>query len=294
MTKFSRLCCWNLVARIYLLEFTYSNKHGIGNRTRFLKQRDKIRLRNLWPTAVDGREFYHCETPNGPAIMPRVPVFQALLNRESTLNQPPDQALSDTALLKYFRSAKFLQSAATLAQCPTESGTEIAFVGRSNAGKSSALNKLTDNNKLAKTGKTPGRTQLINFFELSDGNRLVDLPGYGYAKVSRSKKVQWQQHLLDYLSERPSLKAIVLVMDIRHPLQPFDEMMLEWVEQYDMPCLVLATKCDKLSRNEAQKSRFSIENRLKRIAASNCILFSCQSSMGLNEARSSIFQQLSI
>ena len=208
------------------------------------------------------------------------------------MNNPADQDLSDAALLKYFRSARFLQSAATLAQCPAENGAEIAFVGRSNAGKSSALNKLTDNNKLAKTSKTPGRTQLINFFELSDGNRLVDLPGYGYAKVSRSKKVQWQQHLLDYLSERNPLKAIVLVMDIRHPLQPFDEMMLDWVEQYAMPCLVLATKCDKLSRNEGQKARFLIENRLSGLIDSEPILFSANDGTGLRAMRTSIYTRI--
>ena len=126
-----------------------------------------------------------------------------------------------------FNSARFLISASRLEECPLDSGAEVAFAGRSNAGKSSAINSITANGKLARTSKTPGRTRLINFFTLNRENcRLVDLPGYGYAKVSKSKRNEWQEHLDHYLSERQALVGLVLMMDIRHPLKDFDLLML--------------------------------------------------------------------
>ena len=122
-----------------------------------------------------------------------------------------------------FRVASFLQSASNLGNAPSDTGSEVAFAGRSNAGKSSAINTLTSNRKLARTSRTPGRTQLINFFSLSDSQRLVDLPGYGYAKVPLKMKQEWNRHMADYLQRRESLRGLILLMDIRHPLTDADE-----------------------------------------------------------------------
>src|SRR5574344_3133786 len=160
-------------------------------------------------------------------------------------------------ILGLCQQARFLISAAKVDQCPEDSGLEIAFAGRSNAGKSSALNTLTHAN-LARTSKTPGRTQLLNFFSLDEQRRLVDLPGYGYAKVPIPLKQHWQKHLEAYLTQRDSLTGIVLMMDIRHPFSPFDRMMLDWAKSSGMPVHVLLTKADKLAsgamRNTLQKT----------------------------------------
>ncbi len=162
-----------------------------------------------------------------------------------------------------FNSARFLKSAAKLVQCPEDTGVEIAFAGRSNAGKSSAINAITNNRKLARTSKTPGRTQLINFFSLSqDGIRLVDLPGYGYAQVSLEMKAEWGKHLDIYLRERRCLSGLVLIMDIRKPLTDFDQMMLEWSQQCAMPTLILLTKADKLKNNAARQACFEVKKAL--------------------------------
>lgn len=152
-----------------------------------------------------------------------------------------------------FTRATFLLSAPTLRACPPDHGAEVAFAGRSNAGKSSAINTLAGNKKLARTSKTPGRTQLINFFTVSDQQRIVDLPGYGYAKVPRSMKEEWDRNLATYLQKRVSLRGLILLMDIRHPLQAFDRQMLDWAERGDMPVHILLTKADKLGRGQ-QKS----------------------------------------
>ncbi len=154
----------------------------------------------------------------------------------------------------HYRQAHFLTSAAKLKQCPPDTGLEVAFAGRSNAGKSSALNCICDQKALAKTSKTPGRTQLINFFSFCENKYLVDLPGYGYAKVSESVKKNWQATLGDYLRERDSLKGLILLMDSRHPLKPLDEMILHWAIECELPTHILLTKADKLSKNEAQKA----------------------------------------
>lgn len=153
-----------------------------------------------------------------------------------------------------YRSASFLTSAAKVSQCPPDEGWEVAFAGRSNAGKSSAINSLTDNKKLAKTSKTPGRTQLINFFELSDNQRLVDLPGYGFAKVPQAVKAEWTRQLENYLQQRECLRGLVLLMDVRRPLQKFDEQMLLWALEAHMPVHILLTKADKLKRGAASQS----------------------------------------
>lgn len=148
-------------------------------------------------------------------------------------------------------STSFLTSAAELSQAPEDKGLEVAFCGRSNAGKSSAINFLTDNPKLAKTSKTPGRTQLINFFSIDDHTRLVDLPGYGYAKVPEKVRRSWHRHIDDYLRNRQSLSGLVLVMDVRHPLKPFDEMMIDWTRETTLPIHLLLTKSDKLKKGPA-------------------------------------------
>ena len=193
---------------------------------------------------------------------------------------------------RFFQRARFTESAPKLSLCPDDIGAEIAFAGRSNAGKSSAINKITSQKKLARTSKTPGRTQLINFFELDQEKRLVDLPGYGYAKVAQSKKLEWQKHLLHYLEERRSLNALILVMDARHPLQAFDTMMLDWVKRYQMPCHILLTKSDKLSRNEGKKALFSVEKAVKDLPFCTAQLFSSHDGTGLDEARAHCWQYL--
>lgn len=164
-----------------------------------------------------------------------------------------------------FAQAQFLTSAPDLARCPVDEGAEIAFAGRSNAGKSSALNTLTRNHKLARTSKTPGRTQLINFFTFgADSLRLVDLPGYGYARVQKTIKQQWDAELESYLQSRQSLIGLVLLMDIRHPFKEFDRAMLQWAVDAEIPTHILLTKADKLKKgpqkNTLQEARAGLAN----------------------------------
>lgn len=162
-----------------------------------------------------------------------------------------------------FQQCHFVKSAAALADCPPAI-REVAFAGRSNAGKSSALNYLT-RQKIAKTSKTPGRTQLINFFALGQNEDyfLVDLPGYGYAKVSRETREKWQQFIADYLTQRQELVGMVIVMDCRHPLQDIDCMMLDFCADTNLLAHVLLTKADKLSRNQQMQTLHMLEKNLK-------------------------------
>jgi GTP-binding protein len=183
-----------------------------------------------------------------------------------------------------YRKAQFAISAETLAQCPADIGYEVAFAGRSNAGKSSAINCLTDNKKLARTSKTPGRTQLINFFALDESRRLVDLPGYGFAKVAESMKLKWQQHLNEYLQKRDCLAGLVLLMDMRHPLQDFDTMVIEWAVASEMPLHILLTKSDKLKANAARNEFFKIRKQVEAYSPAISVqLFSSLKKTGLNE-----------
>lgn len=152
-----------------------------------------------------------------------------------------------------YQTAKFITSAPNITKLPPDSGIEIAFAGRSNAGKSSALNTLTRQNALARTSKTPGRTQLINVFELDTGERLIDLPGYGFAKVPLEVKEKWQRSLSEYLQKRDSLKGLVVLMDIRHPFKETDQELIYWAVSCDLPVLALLTKADKLKQG-ARKS----------------------------------------
>ncbi len=170
-----------------------------------------------------------------------------------------------------FNKAIFTLSAPSIRECPPEEGVEVAFAGRSNAGKSSAINALTNNSKLARTSKTPGRTQLINFFDINTTQRLVDLPGYGYAKVSREMKEQWQRHLSEYLRNRQCLKGLILLMDIRHPLQEFDTTMLNWAAEASMPVHILLTKADKLSRGNAGSTLLEVKKAMKNAGLENLV-----------------------
>ena len=162
-----------------------------------------------------------------------------------------------------YKKAHFLISAAQLSQLPGDFGKEVAFVGRSNAGKSSALNTLTHQKGLAKTSKTPGRTQLINLFSLDETRRLVDLPGYGYAKVPEAVKARWQATLAQYLETRECLKGLVLLVDSRHSLKDADEQMLQFCQQRQLPCHIVLTKSDKLSRQEQVNVLREVESAIK-------------------------------
>ena len=177
-----------------------------------------------------------------------------------TLHQTPqrrDGAIiyqDKQVLLPERLEATFLTSAPDLRRCPPADAPEVAFAGRSNAGKSSVLNQLSGNRRTAKVSKTPGRTQLLNFFDVRQGGRVVDLPGYGYAKATVNAQQQWQKAVNHYLSYRDSLVGLVLVMDIRHPNQPFDEDMLNWAKESELPIHILLNKADKLGRNAQQQA----------------------------------------
>lgn len=151
----------------------------------------------------------------------------------------------------------FVTSAPDIRHLPADIGIEVAFAGRSNAGKSSALNTLTNQKSLARTSKTPGRTQLINLFQVAEGYRLVDLPGYGYAEVPEEMKLKWQRSLAEYLQMRDCLKGLVVLMDIRHPLKDLDRQMIEWAVQSGIQVLVLLTKADKLASG-ARKAQLNL------------------------------------
>lgn len=185
-----------------------------------------------------------------------------------------------------FSPTQFLKSAARLDQAPPDEGREAAFAGRSNAGKSSALNLITGHKGLARTSKTPGRTQLINFFSVTPEARLVDLPGYGYAKVPQEVKAQWERHLNHYLERRTTLTGLVLLMDVRHPLTDFDRQMLAWCRQSELPVHILLTKSDKLKRGAAQNTLLAVRRELGHLhPAATAQLFSALDGTGLDEAR---------
>lgn len=201
-----------------------------------------------------------------------------------------DPALTAYAVqsLNWLRQAEFLMSAPKLAMCVEDTGYEIAFAGRSNAGKSSAINALTNKKQLARASKRPGRTQMINFFSLGNPDqRLVDLPGYGYAAVPEAMKIVWQKELENYLIHRKSLQGLVLLMDIRHPLQHFDLMMLEWVHSRHLFVHILLTKADKLNRGPANKTLLDVKQQLKKMKLDFSIqLFSSLNRIGLEELAS--------
>ncbi|KTC75322.1 GTP-binding protein [Legionella birminghamensis] len=160
-----------------------------------------------------------------------------------------------------YNQAVFLKSAARVNQLPEDIGYEVAFAGRSNAGKSSALNCLTGIRQLARTSKTPGRTQLINLFSIDEQRRLVDLPGYGFAKVGLKTKQEWQENLAHYLEVRQCLRGLILLMDCRHPLKELDQMMINWSLDRGLPVHILLTKADKISKSEAKNTMLKVKKQ---------------------------------
>jgi len=182
-----------------------------------------------------------------------------------------------------YRKAKFLLSCPSLKGCPDDNGYEVIFAGRSNAGKSSAINTLTEQKKLAKVSRTPGRTQHLVFFELDEQRRLVDLPGYGYAKVPDAVKQKCNQNMSEYFDNRNCLKGAILVMDCRHPLKPFDEMMLQWCINNDVDTNILLTKSDKLKKGAASSTKLAVKNAVKEIPNINVQLFSSLKKEGVSE-----------
>ncbi|MDX2418178.1 MAG: ribosome biogenesis GTP-binding protein YihA/YsxC [Xanthomonadales bacterium] len=180
-----------------------------------------------------------------------------------------------------FRIASYVLNAHELKQLPKDQGIEVAIAGRSNAGKSSAINTLTDQNSLARTSKTPGRTQQIVIFELDENRRIADLPGYGYAKVPLKLKEHWRNVMTRYFKTRKCLRGVVLVMDIRHPMREFDQQMLNWCESSGVPCHILLTKADKLKRGPAQSTLLKVRRDLPAVASVQ--VFSSLNKSGLQE-----------
>jgi GTP-binding protein len=188
--------------------------------------------------------------------------------------------------LSAFLHARFLTSAAKPQDFPPEAGPEIAFAGRSNVGKSSAINALAGRKRLAFFSKTPGRTQTINFYDLGDSARLADLPGYGYATAPKSLRAGWDALVSGYLTGRASLVAVVVLMDARHPLTPNDRQFLEWLRPVQASRLVLLSKSDKLTRPERGRTLATMRAALDAAAmSSEVMLFSSKSGEGVEEAR---------
>ncbi|NVJ59145.1 MAG: YihA family ribosome biogenesis GTP-binding protein [Gammaproteobacteria bacterium] len=183
-----------------------------------------------------------------------------------------------------FRQASYIMGAAELVQLPPDNGMEVAFAGRSNAGKSSALNVLCEQKALARTSKTPGRTQLINLFRLDDERRLVDLPGYGFAKVSIDIKERWQATLSHYLQSRECLKGLVVLTDIRHPLKEVDLQMLMWAAEEQIPTHVLLSKSDKLKQGAVKNTLLKVKKQMQEINPNSSIqAFSALKKTGLDQ-----------
>jgi len=191
--------------------------------------------------------------------------------------------------------ASFTISAPDISRLPADSGIEVAFAGRSNAGKSSALNTLTNQRSLARTSKTPGRTQLINVFAITEEQRLIDLPGYGFAKVPLEMKKKWQKALGEYLEKRNSLKGLVVLMDIRHPLKDLDRDLIEWAADSELPVLALLTKADKLSQGKASTEVLKVKKALASLNADIKVqAFSSLKRTGAETANTVICNWLSI
>lgn len=186
----------------------------------------------------------------------------------------------------FYHNAQFLSSAVDLRKAPPDCGSEVAFAGRSNSGKSSAINVITRQKGLARVSKTPGRTQLLNFFRLDDERRLVDLPGYGYAQVPAAVQKSWRNFVEAYLSQRRSLSGVFVVMDIRHPLTAFDRNMVEWCLHYRLPLHIALTKADKLSRGAALDTFHKVARALKSDYGENIglQLFSAFEWVGIDDA----------
>jgi len=194
----------------------------------------------------------------------------------------------------YF-SATYLTNAPTIRYAPADEGVEVAFAGRSNAGKSSAINAITNQKSLARTSKTPGRTQHLVFFQLTETIRFVDLPGYGYAKVPDKVKRQWHVTMEQYLTHRRSLQGLILVMDSRHPLKEFDVQMLEWCHQSGLPAHVLLSKADKLKPNAARANLQAVQKELALHFPNASIQnFSVPKKKGIDEAHAALDKWLNL
>ena len=193
-----------------------------------------------------------------------------------------------------FRRAEFTVAAQKIRQLPEDSGSEVAFAGRSNAGKSSSLNAIAGRNALARVSKTPGRTQQLVVFELEPGIRLVDLPGYGYAKVPTAMKAVWEQTMDEYFRTRKSLSGLVLIMDVRHPLRDFDRQMLEFCAVAAIPVHILLNKADKLKRGAASSTLLAVGRELNKaeLGEVSVQLFSALRSTGVQDAREIISRWL--
>jgi GTP-binding protein len=186
----------------------------------------------------------------------------------------------------HFRCAEFLLSVNKWSQLPHDEAIEVAFAGRSNAGKSSAINTITDIKSLCRTSKTPGRTQMINYFSIDPNHHLVDLPGYGYAKVPLKVKQHWQNLLERYLIDRLSLKGVMMIMDVRRPLTEYDCLMLQWCQKAEMPAHILLTKSDKFKRGAAKNMLLKVQQTLKTDYPGTSVqLFSALKKTGVEEAR---------
>ncbi|HET8551965.1 MAG TPA: ribosome biogenesis GTP-binding protein YihA/YsxC [Gammaproteobacteria bacterium] len=185
-----------------------------------------------------------------------------------------------------YQQTRFMKSAASQASLPPDTGVEIAFAGRSNVGKSSVLNRIAGIRKLARTSKTPGRTQLLNFFALDDAARLVDLPGYGFARVPQAVRERWRGMIESYLGRRESLGGLFLIMDIRHPLTAFDRQMLDWFLPGGLPVHILLNKADKLSRGRGLASLAAVRRELPEQVSVQT--FSALKGDGVDEARAKL------
>lgn len=207
--------------------------------------------------------------------------------RDCTLSAPAGQRpeprleLTDTPM-----QATFIKSAAGASGFPDDTGVEVAVVGRSNSGKSSAINRIVAHGKLARVSKTPGRTQLINFFGLGDGRRLVDLPGYGFARVPDRVRRDWQALMEAYFASRSSLAGVIVTVDIRRGLVDHDRLMIDWAQELNLPVLVLLTKCDKLSRGAGNNSRLELLRECG--DAFSAVLFSATNGTGVEAARAQL------
>jgi GTP-binding protein len=199
-------------------------------------------------------------------------------------NSTPNPSSKRETMNPLYFQAKFINSSPHLRDTPPDIGLEIAFAGRSNAGKSSAINTLTRQNNLARTSKTPGRTQALNFFEINEHKRFVDLPGYGYAKVPLPVKKKWHELMETYLTKRQSLCGIILVMDVRHPMTEFDQQMIEWCHHAQLPLHIILTKADKLNFGAAKNSLLKVQNELQNTAVPLTLqLFSSLKKSGIDE-----------
>ncbi len=194
--------------------------------------------------------------------------------------------------MSHYPEAQFIKSANALSQFVPDIGAEVAVAGRSNAGKSSAINVIVNQRQFARTSKTPGRTQLVNFFSLRDDQRLIDLPGYGFAKVPTRTRAHWRDLIADYFETRKSLRGLFLIIDIRRQITDFDQLMLKFAEQVSLPTHVLLTKTDKLKRGQAATALLEVRRDLGDIATVQH--FSALTRLGEDEARAKLDEFLSL